>query len=43
MTDLITELAALAVSAIYIVGRLSARLESVEVRLTSVEKRLRGE
>jgi hypothetical protein len=43
MTELLTELAAIAVTGIYIVGRLSARLDSVEVRHASVENHLRGE
>jgi hypothetical protein len=42
MTELLTEIAALAVTGIYIVGRLSARLDSVEVRLGAVEAELKN-
>jgi len=42
MTELITEIAALAISAIYIVGRLSARMDSVEARLGSLETEVRS-
>jgi len=42
MTELLTEIAALAITGIYIVGRLSARLDSVEVRLGNVEETLRA-
>jgi hypothetical protein len=42
MTEIVTELAALAISAIYIVGRLSARMDSVEGRLRSLETEVRS-
>lgn len=42
MTEILTEIAALVITGIYIVGRLSARLDSVEIRLGNVEDAVRA-
>lgn len=42
MTEILAEIAALAITGIFIVGRLSARMDSVEKRLEGVELELRS-